>query len=135
MCKVAYVARRLLYDICDILTPVEDEYEECYRLLINWMSVCTNRFGRRIIPSLPAVKENHDELLNDMVELYSGILSVRNPKNTRPTLNALFTATYYMMVQYKHNVVLCSHISYYFQLITSQLNCWDSFPFNHENEV
>ena len=125
MDAAGYVARRMLWDICEILSPSNPRYEPLYEALFNWMEVYTRQFGGSIIHKLPALKTNEDALLFDMAEIYDGILSKVQDTNSMLTLNALFTVSFYMMVRYKETPRLCSKISYYFELISYRLCSWD----------
>lgn len=130
-----YVARRMLCEICEIATPLNPLYEPGYNALFNWMEHYTERFGTIILPNLPRLKATPDELLNDMLEIYSGIFEVVYDINAMVTLNSLFTISFYMMVKYKERLVMCSNISYYFELITRRLGSWDYLTNNYEVEV
>ena len=115
-----YVARRLLFDHCDIIAVIDDRFEEIYRKLIIWMERFTVLYGARIIPALPTVKESEQELKSDMIRLYSEIMASGN----RTLLEPLFTITYFMMIKYSHNPALCSRIPFYFAIIASNVTSW-----------
>lgn len=122
----SYVGRRLLYDHCDILTLIDDSLECYYRYLIEWMERFTLQFGETVLPRLPKVKESRQELIADMSRLYSGVLCSSDNPNSAHILKALFTVTYYMMLQYKDSAVLCSSISLTFVVVTNELTSWQA---------
>ena len=117
-----YVGRRLLLDICDILTPIDDRYEEAYKHLIQWMDQFTTSFGERIVPRLPEVKFCPDSLDSDIANLYCGIIQTNVTNNIK--IKALFTVTYYMMVQYRHHVVHSSQIALAFTVVSDNYANW-----------
>ena len=80
-----YVCRRLLYDICDILAPVDDDLESFYMFLVDWMVNFTDKFGRRIIPLLPEQTDDPDQLLNDLTIIYAGILDSQKDRDSNFT--------------------------------------------------
>ena len=128
MSLASYVARRLLYDICDIATPVHStHYENVYNELFYFMYRYTQYCGREIIPNLPIQRESFSELNNDMLDLYEGIFSASDDINSRLTLNSLFVMTYYMMVKYRDDPVLCSYITFQFEVTTERLGGWIFF--------
>ena len=133
MNKASYVSRRLLYDICDIMTPIDSELEYIFSLLRNWMMVFTDRFGNRI--RVPQIRERAEDMRRDIAQLYSAILHYYRNRDSIRTLNCLFTITYYMMLRYKDNVILCSQISTYFYLIARDLESWDTFSLSYDNVV
>ena len=133
MNKASYVSRRLLYDICDIMTPIESELECIFSLLRNWMLIFTDRFGTRI--RVPQIRERAEDMRRDLAQLYSAIFHYYRNRNSTRTLNCIFTITYYMMLRYKDNVILCSQISTYFYVITRDLESWDSFPSSYDTVV
>ena len=132
---VGYVARRMLWDVCEIITPLNSIYEDTYDTLFNWMEMYTDRFGGRILHRLPPCKSTEAELLSDMAELYAGVISATDDIDDLRTLHCLFTISFYMMVRYKETPRLCSKISYYFELISYRLTSWDVLTNRYENEI
>ena len=124
-----YVARRLLYDICEIATPVQHSthYERVFNELLNFMDRFTHYCGREIVPLLPRRTESFYELREDMFDIYEGIFRGSDDINSVLTLNSLFVMTYYMMVKYEYDPVLCSHISFQFEVTTERLGGWIFF--------
>lgn len=120
-----YVARRMLCDICNIVTPIESRFEHGYDDLCKWMESYTTQFDGAIFNRLPRCKTIRDELLNDMSQLYTGIFSRVNDIHGITTLHCLFTLSFYMMVKYKEQPIMCGEISYYFRLITQRLESWE----------
>ena len=122
-----YVARRLLFEVCDILTPVDERFEHIYNALYDWMDRYTEEFNGEVFYRLPSCKATRDELLSDMSHLYSGIFARIDDMHTITTLRSLFTITFYMMVKYKAQETMCGDIAYYFRLISRRLESWNSF--------
>ena len=130
-----YVARRMLWDICDIEVPLNSLYEPVYEALFTWMEDYSREFDAAILFRLPRCKTTQEELMSDMVEIYTGILSVVRDINDMRTLNCLFTVSFYMAVKYKDNPAMCRKISYYFELISYSLRSWDILMNRYENEI
>ena len=128
-----YVARRMLYEICNIATPLNSLYEHGYQNLYVWMELYTERFGGVILHNLPSRKSTSVELLSDMVELYTGVFSRVEDMNDMTTLHSMFTISFYMMEKYKEHSAMCSNISYYFELMTRHLDSWNTLA--SENEM
>ena len=122
-----YVARRLLFEVCDILTPVDDRFEHIYNELYHWMDRYTEEFDGEVFYRLPSCRATRDELLCDMSQLYSGIFARMDDMHNITTLRCLFTITFYMMVKYKAQETMCGDIAYYFRLISRRLESWNSF--------
>ena len=118
-----YVGRRLLLDICDVLTPIDDRFEDVYQHLIQWMEQFTTSFGERIIPQLPEVNFCPDLLDADIANLYCGIIQTNVVNNIK--IKALFTVTYYMMVQYRLHVASCSQIALAFTVVSDNYANWE----------
>ena len=135
MDPAGYVARRMMWDICEILSPINLRYEPIYEALFNWMEVYTRRYGGSIIYRLPSLKTNENELLFDMATLYAEILSRIEDINSMISLNTLFTVSFYMMVRYKETPRLCSKISYYFELISYRLSSWNILENRYESGI
>lgn len=129
MSLASYVARRILYDICEIVTPIHHSthYENVYSELYNAMDRLTHYCGREIIPHLPSRRESVYELREDMFDLYEGIFKGSHDVNTILALNSLFAMTYYMMVKYRDDPVLCSQITFQFEVTTERLGGWRFF--------
>ena len=129
MSLASYVARRLMYDVCEIVMPVlySTHYETVYDELFNFMDRFTRHSGREIIPNLPRRTESAYELKEDMLDFYEGIFRGSNDANSILTLNSLFTITYYMMVKYSDDPVLCSNISFQFEVTAETLGGWTFF--------
>ena len=129
MSLASYVGRRVLYDICEIVTPIlhGTHYESVYNDLCTFMDRYTRHCGRHIIPNLPRRKTSSNELREDMLDLYDGIFRGSHDSNSILTLNSLFTMTYYMMVKYDNDPVLCSNISFQFEVMTERLGGWRFF--------
>ena len=129
MSLASYVARRLMYDVCEIVMPVlySTHYETVYGELFNFMDRFTRHSGREIISNLPRRTESAYELKEDMLDFYEGIFRGSNDANSILTLNSLFTITYYMMVKYSDDPVLCSNISFQFEVTTETLGGWVFF--------
>ena len=125
-----YVARRILFEILDIATPIDERYEPIYELLYDWMESYTEEFGGAIFYRLPVCKTTRDELLRDMAQLYAGILARVNDIHGITTLHSLFTVTFYMMVKYKERQPsMCGDIVYYFKIITRRLESWNTLEY------
>ena len=122
-----YVARRMLFEVCDILVPIDERFEFAYNNLCDWMERYTAEFGGPLFHRLPSCKTTRDELLNDMSQLYSGIFARMDDMHNITTLRSLFTITFYMMVKYKEQTIMCGDIVYYFRLISRRLESWDTF--------
>lgn len=121
-----YVARRLLFEVCDIVTALDDHFEPIFEDLWNWSVEYTKRFGSDIIHRLPGGSRSQEELLSDMAQLYDGIFSRMNDDHSITTLHSLFTLTLYMMVKYKDiGASICSEIAFDFYLITRRLESWE----------
>ena len=123
----AYVASRLLFEVCDILTPIDERFEHIYNDLYHWMERYTEEYNGEVFHRLPCCKATRDELLGDMTQLYSGILARMDDTNNVTTLRCLFTVTFYMMVKYKAQETMCGDIVYYFRLISRRLESWNGF--------
>ena len=125
-----YVSRRMLFDVCDIaVVPLNEDYEVIYEALYKWMECYTEQFGS-VFYNLPAHKTTQEELLNDMVQLFTGIFERVSDIDSITTLHALFTVSFYMMIKYKdQQVSMCGSISYYFKLITQNLKSWDTLQY------
>ena len=123
----AYVARRMLFEVCDILTPIDEHLEFVYNELYDWMELYTERFGGDIFHRLPSCRTNRDQLLRDISRLYTGIFARIDDMHNITTLRTLFTVTFYMMVKYKEQTIMCEDIAYYFRLISRRLESWDRF--------
>ena len=128
-----YVARRMLDDVCEIPTAINSNYEFFYGELFDWMQLYTEQFGGRVLHRLPRCKNSREELLHDMAELYSGVLSRVEDINSMITLHSLFTLSFYMMVRYKEHPDMCGNISYYFGLITRRLESWNLLNYITDN--
>ena len=124
--RAEYIGRRMLFDLCDIMTPINRDEERCYSLLLNWTTIFTKRFGHTI--TLPRIRDNNEAIITDLSQLYSGILTNSADTNSLQVLNCLFTITYYLMVQYANIPVICSQISCCFVAVSRNLNSWDCFP-------
>ena len=124
----AYVARRMLDEVCDIPTRTNSYYEPGFTELFDWMELYTNQFGARILYQLPNCKATRHELLDDIVELFAGILSRVNDVHDMTTLHSLFTISFYMMVIYKDHPIMCGYISHYFEVISFRFRSWNSLP-------
>ena len=121
-----YVARRLLFEVCDIVTAVDDHFEPLFDDLWNWTEEFTIRFGSDIIRRLPAGSTSREELLNVMSQLYDGVFSRMNDEHSIATLHSLFTLTFYMMMKYKCiGASMCSEIAFDFYLATRRLRSWE----------
>lgn len=125
----SYVARRLMCDVCEIIMPIQysTHYEDVYNQLFNFMDRFTRQSGREIIPNLPRHTDSAYELKEDMLDFYEDIFRGFNDANSILTLNSLFTITYYMMVKYSDDPVLCSNISFQFEVTTERLGGWGYF--------
>ena len=122
-----YVARRILFEILDIATPIDERFESIYEVLYDWMESYSEQFGDAIFYRLPGCKTTRDELLRDMAQLYAGIIARVSDVHSITTLHALFTVTFYMMVKYKERQPsMCGDIVYYFKLITQRLESWNT---------
>ena len=120
-----YVARRLLFEVCDIVTVLDDKFEPFFDDLWNWTEEFTQRFGGDLIHRLPSGSTSREMLLNDMSQLYEGIFSRMNDDHSITTLHSLFTVTFYMMMKYKDiGASMCSEIAFDFYLITRRLESW-----------
>ena len=134
----AYVARRLLFEVCDILIPIDEQLEFVYNELYDWMERYTEQFGGELFHRLPSCKATRDELLSDMSQLYSGIFARMDDMHNITTLRCLFTITFYMMVKYKAQETMCGDIAYYFRLISRRLESWNTLEHltnNYDNGV
>ena len=121
-----YVARRLLFEVCDIVTVLDDHFEPIFEDLWNWSEEFTKRFGSDIIHRLPGGRTSREELLSDMSQLYRGVFSRMNDDHSITTLQSLFTLTFYMMMKYKDiGANLCSEIAFDFYVITRRLESWE----------
>ena len=136
MSLASYVARRLMYDVCEIVMPVlySTHYETVYNELCNFMERFTQHSGRDIIPNLPSRTESAYELREDMLDFYEGILRSSNDTNSILTLSSLFIITYYMMVKYSDDPVLCSNISFKFEVTTESLGGWMVFDLRRDSQ-
>ena len=131
--RCEYIARRMLYDACNIMTPINRNEEPHYSLLLNWTTVFTRRFGHTI--QLPNIRSGHDTAITNLTELYSGILENSADINSIQVLNCLFTITYYLMMQYEDYPVTCSRISCCFVVVTRNLESWNQFPELYETNL
>ncbi len=122
-----YVARRMLFEVCDILVPIDERFEFAYNNLYDWMERYTAEYGGDLFHRLPNCKTSRGELLNDMSQLYSGIFARMDDMHNITTLRSLFTVTFYMMVKYKEQIFMCGVIAYHFSLISRRLESWDTF--------
>ena len=130
-----YVARRMLYEVCNIIVLKDSNYEYGYNTLYDWMIFFTLRAGSSTIARLPSRKQTSEELFEDILILYRGILSRVDSVNNLLTVKCLFTMSFYMMKKYKDDPVLCSDISRWFQLISYRLGRWSILANNYENQV
>lgn len=135
MCIAGYVARRMLDDVCEIPTIINSNYEPVYGELFDWMQIYTNQFGGRVLHRLPRCKNSSEDLLDDMTELYSGVLRRVEDVHSTITLHSLFTLSFYMMVRYKEHPDKCGNISYYFGLITRRLESWNFVTDNYDTYI
>ena len=94
-----YVARRMLFDVCDIITPIDGRLEPIYDALLDWMERYTEEYGGDIYHRLIGDRLDRDELLSDMSSLYSGIFARMDNSLSITTLRSLFTVTFYMTVK------------------------------------
>ena len=131
--RCEYIARRMLYDICNIMTPINRNEEPYYSLLLNWTAVFTRRFGHTI--HLPIIREVHDTTIMNLSELYSGILENSVDVNSIQVLNCLFTITYYLMMKYEDHPVTCSKISCCFVAVTRNFESWNRFSELYETNI
>lgn len=122
-----YVARRMLFEICDIITPLEGRFEPIYEDLHDWMHRYTQEYGGDIFHRLPSCKTSRDELLNDVSRLYAGIFARMSDAHSITTLHSLFTISFYMMMKYKEQPTMCGDIVYYFRVISRRLESWNTF--------
>ena len=126
-----YVARRILFDLCDIITPIDARLEPIYDALLDWMERYTEAYGGDIYHRLPGDRMDRDELLSDMSQLYAGIFARVDNSHSITTLRSLFTVTFYMTVKYKEHPALCSDIVQYFTWISRRLGSWNILEDTH----
>ncbi len=131
--RCEYIARRMLYDACNIMTPINRNEEPYYSLLLNWMAVFTRRFGQTI--RLPGIRDGHDKAITDLSQLYSGVLENSIDINSIQVLNCLFTITYYLMIQYEDYPVTCSQIACCFVVVTRNFTSWNRLPELYETNL
>ena len=124
-----YVSRRMLFDVCDIAVPLNADFEPIYEALYKWMECYTEQFGT-VFYRLPACKTTREELMDDMVHLFTGIFDRVSDIDGITTLHALFTVSFYMMIKYKdYQASMCGNICYYYKLITQRLKSWDTLEY------
>ena len=124
MDKAAYIGQRMLYDICDVMIPINSENEQCYSYMIRLMHLMTERNAHLI--RLPTRKTNLQDVIEDVIDIYTSIFDAFPDRNSLPVLNCLFTITFYMVIQYKEDIRICSRISCCFAVITTTFNFWDN---------
>ncbi len=120
-----YVARRMLYDVCGILTPINRKYERGYDTLRLFVERFVFHFGSYMIPKLPRTKNALIDQRNDLMGLYIGIFERFDDPHSLIALKSLFVASYLMMETYKDSPAYCSNISFYFEVLTQRLGGWN----------
>ena len=114
-----YIANRILHDVCKIKTPIKQSLEEKYILLRDRMDKMTKN-GAHLI-RLPSTKDTVEEMIKDIIQTYKSIVQATKKMKSGHLTNCIFTVTYYLAVQYKHDVILCSNILCCFMETTEKL--------------
>ena len=130
-----YVARRMLYDVCGILTPINAQYEHGYDILQLHVERFIFHFGSYMIPRLPSRKNDLTSQRKDLLDLYIGIFERIDDPHSLIALKVLFLATYLMMEKYRDSPKLCSNIPFYFEVLTQRLKSWDTLGCNYNTDV
>ena len=121
-----YVARRLLFEVCGVQTPINTQFEPLFDYLWSWSERFTSRYGSHIFYRIPSGCATREELKNDMILIYAHLLHRYDNDDSLDTLKALFVITLYMIIRYKSDGVrMCSEIALDFHLITQNLNSWN----------
>ena len=114
-----YIANRILHDVCGVKTPIRQLEEEKYNYLRSKMDRMTENDAHVI--QLPSTKETEEEMVTDIIQIYEEIVQANKKSHPSHLRNCIFTITYYLTVQYKHDVILCSNILCCFMEITEKL--------------
>ena len=120
-----YVASRLLQDICAVETNTFDESkEQYYQKLMRLLQLMMARGANRL--QYPPIKGSANAVIRDMTTIFFGIGESISIHNIR-ALVCLFTATFSMMVRYRHRVDITTRIANFFADSTRNFTTWDNF--------
>lgn len=116
-----YVAHRMLFDVCDLMTPIRDSYEEIYLYLAEKMELILNGVTR----SVSLTRFSTWELVQrHVLTVFNDIILTMGVRDSIRTLCALFTGTYLLLSLYKSNSIFCSKIACCFYAVTQNFSCW-----------
>ena len=120
-----YITHRLLFDICDVMTPVNEEKEPLYaRLTVILHGMMFLGSGKIILPS---TKDNLNDAIKDIIRLYRSIIMAFEGNQSTRIVDCLFTITHHMMIKYRNNIQICSRIACSFAAVIRDMDSWINY--------
>ena len=128
----AYVALKLLQNICEVDFPCYDQNgEDSFRNLMRLLNLMMRGGAYEI--RYPPMREDSDEAERDMIIIYFDIFE-RFSVHSRRGLLCLFTATYNMMMQYRYQIRIARRLATFFAHVSRDFNSWEFFSrVNYDN--
>ena len=119
-----YVASRLLQDVNAVEADVYDQSkEQYYQKLMRLLQLMMARGANSL--QYPPIRGGSNAVTQDMVVIYFGISENISIHSIR-ALVCIFTATFSMMVRYRHRVDIATRIADFFATVTRNLTTWNN---------